>query len=203
LPDFPPPNVKVVDYPAARFINFPPTRRVDFPPATLGWAEQTVFPSDDSYVVSGDPNGNYDWDAALFVGYDPDVKTGYTLLKFDVSGLPLAGVGYQLRLLCAGVYGSGTLGLYSVTNDVWLETTVTWNNQPAHVSLLNSRAYVALGAWISFQSALLDAFIQDQIAGDGIASFKLIRTAGSGYQFYWTRENAEINKRPRLYLPAT
>lgn len=202
MPDFPPLTTKK-DFPPLRIVDFPFGRKVDFPPGTIGWVEQTVFPSDDSYVVSGDPDGNYDWDSALFVGYTSDVKYGYALLKFDVSALSSLASGFQVKLKNAGTSGSGVIGIYSVINDSWLENTVTWNNQPAHVALLDSKSYVALGQWIIFQSASLDNFIKSQILGDGIASFKLIRTSGSGYQYYWTRENADINNRPRIYLPAS
>jgi len=65
--------------------------------------------------------------------------------------------------------------LYSVFDDSWDESSVTWNNQPSHVQLLDGEKYVGGNyAWIVFKSVELTAFINDQINGDGVASFKFI-----------------------------
>jgi len=206
VPDFPQLPTKV-DFPPGRIVDFPLGRQVDFPTGTI-WGEQTVFPTDDTYVISRNPNTvthtDPAWDAGttLTVGYQADPKYCRGLYKFDVSTLPPEATGYQLRILTEYKSGSGVIGLYSVTDDSWTEGTATWNNQPAHIALLDSRSYVGSGEWMVFQSADLDTFIKDQIAGDGVVSFKLIRTSGSGYQYYCVRHDADINKRPRIYLPA-
>jgi len=95
-----------------------------------------------------------------------------------------------------------TLTLYSVTDDSWTETGVKWSNQPAHVDALVSILYPGTGGWIQFEGTALDTFIQSQIAGDGIASFKILVTAGIAAEWFDSREFAGTDSDPRLYLPA-
>lgn len=169
-----------------------------------GWEEQTVYPTADSYVENIF-DLNHGTEIFLRARYDgpPPEEEDRTLLKFDVTTLPPSATGFQIRLLTANPGDIPmTLTLYSVTDDSWTETGVKWSNQPVHIDALVSILYPGTGGWIQFEGPALDTFIQSQIAGDGIASFKILVTAGIAAEWFDSREFAGTDSDPRLYLPA-
>lgn len=91
----------------------------------------------DTFVRDGSfGNDNYGVDASLLI--KKNSTSGYSrraFLRFDLSAVTLTNFDrayLELRSPSPPAVGTApTLELHFVTNDVWLETSATWNNQPA------------------------------------------------------------------------
>ncbi|MFH1680551.1 MAG: DNRLRE domain-containing protein, partial [Candidatus Eisenbacteria bacterium] len=93
-----------------------------------------LHPSQDAYVTSGDPGGNYGTSNVLYVcgGYPGYVDTMRSYLKFDLSFLP---VGATIQVAYLYLYDQTSDyayegSIYRVTES-WTEGTITWSNKPA------------------------------------------------------------------------
>jgi hypothetical protein len=169
-------------------------------------AAGAMNPSEDSYVSSGNANTNNNGEWSLECGKHPDVGTEYVYLKFNVSSLSAGTSAFILSLYCTIYYVEArtfTIQLYSVTDDSWDETVITWNNRPANVSLLDTQNNVLANQWINFSSTQLDSFINVQISGDGTVSLMLGYTMPAGettsrYNTFCTKEYATPSQRPIL-----
>ncbi len=78
---------------------------------------------------------------------------------------------------------NASVGLYSVTDDSWNEELVNWNNQPPLQNLLDEQIMIAGQTDISFNSAALLSYLQNEAAGDGKATFALKITLPSSDPF--------------------
>jgi hyaluronate lyase len=134
----------------------------------------TLAPVADAYVRDGSYAAtNYGSDAALVVKNDASGYARRSFVKFDLSGLAAAP-----RRAVLWVYGetadsAGThtpLAAYSVADDSWTESGVTWNTQPALDSQLASRTLGDVKDWIPLD---VTAFAQAQYAGDKVATVGL------------------------------
>jgi hypothetical protein len=159
-------------------------------------------PTDDAYVASGEPDSTHDSSDSLYVGQHSSLNKTYTFLQFDVSGLS-GDLTFTLSLYCSNDYALPfVVHLYSVKNDSWDESTLTWNNKPANVSLLDTRASVNTGTWINFTSPELDYFLSSQMAGDDVVSLMLgyeTYSSGDTYSTFRPREYTSVSHRPKPY----
>jgi hypothetical protein len=92
----------------------------------------------DSWVEQNNPNNNYDGSSPfLHVKFQQSDEERITYIKFDLSGLSLpSGDGYQTVVDSAVLYlyryaDEGAPSAYSISDDSWTETGITWNNKPA------------------------------------------------------------------------
>jgi len=160
--------------------------------------QQILYPIADSQIDEFYPNLNHGWEDDIDVRLHPPYNTHRGLLKFNVTALPSSASGFRVRVYPWTQFGE-PLVLWSINDDSWIEYGtggVTWNNQPAHISLLDTSS---LGAdnWLEFSSSALDTFIQNQIDGDGIASFKILALTEEG-ECFWSREFGGTAYDPRL-----
>ncbi|WP_158279897.1 Ig-like domain-containing protein [Coraliomargarita sinensis] len=108
-------------------------------------------------------------------------------LKFDLSAIDPAELTniHRVRLRLATEEFKNTpveLGIFSVTNDAWTENTITFNNKPAQVALLDSYQ-VNEDTQATVMEFDVTAFVQDQWANDPNkeVSFNLDILSGNGF----------------------
>jgi RHS repeat-associated protein len=140
----------------------------------------TFTPSDDAYIYQTNGSTNYGADPTLPTDNSP-VK--HFLLKFNVSGVngqPITNA--KLRLYAVDNSDKGG-DFYRVSDNTWVEGTVTWNNAPAaDTTLLASLGSVSPNNWYEVDVSSL-------ITGDGTYSFRISSTSSNGAD-YSSKEGA-------------
>ncbi|MHA1740956.1 MAG: CBM96 family carbohydrate-binding protein, partial [Candidatus Thorarchaeota archaeon] len=179
------------EWPSEWYLPYP---RVGSRPSRVGlrivFSDNTwvhLFPSGDAYVDNDDYkdkyNTNYGSSTSLKVCYNlkyDSIQRSY--LKFDLSQLPAKSITSAKLLLTAkdvgdvDTNGPGVpMEVYSVTDDTWLEDTITWNNAPALDTLLTETVVADEGAF----TWDVTSFIQSEFSGDNVASLALRLTGES------------------------
>src|SRR3990172_7215257 len=141
----------------------------------------TFTPEADTFVNSNSANANYGSRTPLQIDGSP-IQIAY--LRFNVTGLSGAVQSARLRL---EVVDAGTFGgtLYSMSDNSWGETTVTYNTRPVIDGLtLGKLGAVAVGAIVEFD-------VTAAIGGNGTYSFAMDSNNSNGV--YYRSRQAEIN----------
>ena len=106
---------------------------------------------------------------------DPDEKNDrLAYLKFSLSGVTGAGVNSAVLKVYCNALPNGSpapVKAYSVTDDSWTESGITWNNKPAAITLLDTQSIIATGAWYSFN---VTSFVASEYNGDKTVSLALL-----------------------------
>jgi len=127
----------------------------------------TFISNADAYVDSSNPAVNYGSITTLRVDGSPVVQS---YLRFNVQGLNGAVTRATLRVFANSAASSG-YDVRSVSNNTWVESTITYNNAPPVGGVLGSSGSISSGAWISID-------ITSYITGN--ATYNLgLTTAGS------------------------
>jgi hypothetical protein len=137
-------------------------------------------PSDDSYVSSGNPSTNYGNLAYMIVGYNPSTLKNRGILKFnitDVGATPTSATLYVYAESWLYHYLS-RLWAFSVTDDSWTESGVTWNNKPAAIAQCGDgtpQDIIDTPRWLSWN---VTDFVISEYSGDKIVSLYILGTEG-------------------------
>lgn len=140
----------------------------------------TVETSEDAFTQGGtNASNNYGTLSVLEVkATTAPMWTRRSFIKFPVTGLEGAS---QVDLILS-VFGlqnaaGAPLELYSVSNDTWSESTVTWLTHPATDTLLQSFDVLSgdVGAQLSID---VTSYITGEASGDGTATFVIIQPDG-------------------------
>jgi hypothetical protein len=102
-----------------------------------------LIPSADSYVDSGSPSTNYGSLTTLRGDGSPVVRS---YLRFNIQGVGSTVTRATLRIF-ANSASSGGYEIRSVSNNSWVESTITYNNAPAVGNLLGSSGGFNAGVW--------------------------------------------------------
>jgi hypothetical protein len=163
---------------------------------------ESLPPIGDTYVRDGTfANDNYGSETALQL--KKNATTSYTrrsFLRFDLSAatLPFNRVFLELRSPSPPAAGaSPTLELQLLTNDMWLETNLTWNTQPLLVQTITNWQMSTSGV----DRVEVTAAALNEATGDGLLSLGLLIAtpfSDTVYSFY-SRE-AALPLRPQLVL---
>ncbi len=139
--------------------------------AILG-STKTFNPDNDAYVDQENPDINYGTSSKLIMDNLGNRK--YSYLKFDISTIPSEKIvtSANLYLWCDAREGGGytRIHAYSVENDDWNETTITWDNRPELVTFLSEHSGDTL-AWWKWD---VKAFVESEHGGDKTVSLCLI-----------------------------
>jgi len=157
----------------------------------------TYNPSEDTYVRGGTySTTNYGTTTQI------DIKQGSQsdfmrkgLVKFDLRNLSLSNfTSAKLRLFASSAKAS-TISVYPI-DDNWSESTVTWNNAPANGSSISSVAVSASNVYYEFD---VTAFVQEQLAGDGVVSLGIWDIGASNVNVSFNSREASSSK-PELFV---
>lgn len=171
----------------------------------------TLYPDNDNTFQNDSPNYNHGASDNMPAGEEDFTSTTYRLaVKFDLTALPANTVVTlsNMILYCFGdaSNGTGRAKLYRILSS-WLESTITWNNQPSHDAGVITysdigNGYVGDVTWSSL-ATLINQYLQGTYANYG---FKMrITETGSDNENdkhfkFRTKEWSTIGQRPRLYL---
>jgi hypothetical protein len=151
-------------------------------------------PTDDGYVSSGSPDTVYGNASQIIQLSVSSALSSY--LRFDLSSIPDDAVLQSAVLSIRTLTNPGTysVALTRVSNDNWVENTLTYNTRPdlsgttnvlvASAAVTGNPSYytnISFGsAWSQFSSDL----------GDNFLSLKLTRVSGTGTANFASSENA-------------
>ena len=159
-------------------------------PVTTPTATTLSFtPVDDAHVRAGQPTTNFGATGGLSVDNSP-VK--HILLKFTVAGIGAGTVSSaKLRIYCTNPASDGGQ-VRRVPNNLWSESSVTWNTAPASDSaLLATVGAVSANAWYEVNVTSL-------ITGDGTYSIRVSSTSSNGADYVSSEGTASL--RPALVV---
>lgn len=116
----------------------------------------------DTTLLSNRPTTNFGLSTQLSLDAAPDI---WSLLRFNVTGLPGSVTGATLRLFTTTDSSVG-LTAAGVVDNSWGETAVTYNTAPTPGSPLNSSGSITAGSWVEID-------VTGHITGDGQFSLAL------------------------------
>ena len=185
---------------------------------TAGSTSPVLKPTDDTFVrdKQGQRDANFDGheDQILVTaeGFPKGVPVNVGYLRYDLSDVRGDLTAARLRLYNQVSPGPDvTLAVYGTADDDWNggapglgdETTLTLNNAPAEGGMLAERPGSAEPAWVEYEGAALTAYVAEQLAGDGLVTFRLVVTS-SGFVDICILEDREngggTGKGPQLVL---
>ncbi|MEO6218796.1 MAG: DNRLRE domain-containing protein [Ginsengibacter sp.] len=163
----------------------------------------TLLPSADAYVRNGAyANNNYGSITSLIVKGSPNSGfTRYSYLKFSLGSI------VNVKSAKLRIYGYNmdntsviNMAVYSVNDDSWSETGITFNNAPASGAL--SLSSTVVNDVIAYYELDVSDFVKSQLAGDKIVSLVLKDTSRKDKNLYFSSKEAG-NNQPQLLIDTT
>jgi len=134
-----------------------------------------INPTDDASVSEGNPDNTYGTGTGLYV--QSTISSSYgnerAWLKFDIGGLVPGDATINsatLRLYCWKADGQNMYAsVNSSADDTWLESSITWNNQPTFDSGLDTLLLTVGDTGVKEWD--VTSFVQNEWGGDKVVSF--------------------------------
>lgn len=164
----------------------------------------TLYPIEDTYISSYNPNDNYvsSWSLNVYKSIYPWETNEYiTLLKFDFSNIPDLPNGATINFTELRLWSESDnsptprIGMYKFSDSSWEQTTVTWNNFPIGTYQLLSDILVPYGGQYYYWNV--------GPIGNGIITFavKSTRTTeGSDGAYFDSYNYYNISRRPAIII---
>ena len=163
-----------------------PTATPVTPTATPGSGGSVTFnPVADAAVLSNRPDNIFSG-TILATDGSPIINS---YLRFDVQGI--ASVSSATLRLFAGTSSSIGIDVAGVSDNNWLESTLTYNNAPSSGAVIGNATAVSAGSWVEVD-------VTSYITGNGLVSF-MISSADTNRQNFDSREAANP---PQLVIVA-
>ncbi|MFH4967448.1 DNRLRE domain-containing protein [Gaetbulibacter sp. M240] len=166
--------------------------------------EVGFYPLHDAYVENGTSSGTNFGSADKIIvknGNVSGIRNGF--LKFNLSGVNSGGTvaSATLKMKIKGNYPNATITSWdvsSVSNDIWTEDAITWDNKPPSSSVLDNQPGQASG-YVEWD---VTNFVNSQLSGDGKVSLRVSSTSmdSSTYTEFFSKENPNGDDRPVLKL---
>ncbi|MFG6686072.1 T9SS type A sorting domain-containing protein [Mariniflexile sp. HNIBRBA6329] len=135
-------------------------------------------------------NDNYGTNANLQLRETTNTDaTRQAFLKFDLTSIDNV-VSAVLRLRNTGA-NTGSVDLNRVADDSWLESTITWNNQPAISANIGTYQFDAVGDF----DMDVTTYVNSEIQGDKVVSFALNNASS-----FMTVSSKEGDSAPQLII---
>jgi Calcineurin-like phosphoesterase len=136
-------------------------------PTATSSGSNTFNPVADSYVNASNPTTNYGTSKTLYVDDSP-IERSY--IQFSVSGLSKAPSNVTLKIFANSTSTTG-FDVYSVSNNSWTETGITYSNAPAFAGTKTGSSGV-----INTSGIFYSINVTSLVAGNGLVSFGLSTT---------------------------
>lgn len=156
--------------------------------------------TDDAYVRRGSSysDTNFGSSSALAAKYHwSDERQTY--LQFDLNALDANINKAKLKVYAKVTEGTGSdYQIYSVLDDTWEESVLTWNSKPVLEEEIGSVAIDDVYGWREID---LTNYIKEQLATDGIVSIAIIEDGSAGGHYVEMRSKEYSSTyAPRLIL---
>jgi acid phosphatase type 7 len=171
----------------------PPRARRDISGVQIAQADtSTLGATHDTYTTQNDPDTPHGGNASLKVNAAPAERRAF--LRFTVSGIPDGSteVGAVLRLR-ATTTSSAIFTAWSVAA-TWVQSTLTWNNQPALGTAVTARTGVTAGQYNDFD-------LSSHVTGNG--TFAVAITSSSATQTWFDSRETTSGSPPQLVVSWT
>ena len=145
------------------------------------WSTDTLLADADAFVQFNKPDENFGNQNNMVIKSTYDFKFNRNgLIRFDLSEIEGEIYRAELHLTCKKEAGDSLamLSVYSVTDDAWMESGVTWNNAPEAINFLDQVANItSVNAVHKFN---VTPFVILELEGDKIMSVKVLDGSLSG-----------------------
>ncbi|MBL8026045.1 MAG: DNRLRE domain-containing protein [Fibrobacteres bacterium] len=149
-----------------------------------------IMPSADAYIRGGTySSANYGNDSILVLKNNGDpAYSRKVFLKFSLSSIRHAKIDSARFFGYFGDATSSKISIYRVTNDLWYENQINWNNAPLFSSIIDTIKLISIPGW---KSQTLGGSISEEFNGDKVASIALFNDAADDlYPTMKSRESA-------------
>jgi len=150
--------------------------------------------TDDSYIFSAGVNDNYGSNTIIQV---KAVSRKVGLVKFDLSNISGQVTSAVLELTNGSDNSGGEVSVYSITNDNWNESSVTYSNAPSKGSYLGSGSLGASGTICSID---ISNFVIGESSGDEKVSLWLNDDLNTNTRYDISSKEASGDNGPKLVL---
>lgn len=137
----------------------------------------SFLPLHDAHVSQENPTLNYGSNTKFAIRDDRGGKGFTGFMRFDAEVQGLAVVSAKLKFYCS--QKAVTLKLYEVADTNWMESSITWSNQPSKIQFATMP--VALESWEEMD-------VTAQVGPGGPVGFAFSSTSLS-YMNIWTKES--------------
>lgn len=138
------------------------------------WITDTLVPVADAFVQFNKPDENFGSQNNIVIKSTSDLKFNRNgLIRFDLSEIEGEIHHAELLLTCKEVADDpeALLSVFSVTDDSWTESEVTWNTAPELVNMLDSVSQITSEHEVySFD---VSSFAALELTGDKLMSLKI------------------------------
>ncbi|WP_342025722.1 DNRLRE domain-containing protein [Cytobacillus pseudoceanisediminis] len=159
----------------------------------------------DTYIFRGDPDKNFNYTNDLLIGMNGGVSYIRTLIKFDLSSIPLGSTvsGANLNLYHFSGNGDGSTGcVIHPINEDWSETSVTWNNQPSFDTTISTTTSIftqQMNSYVPFDvKPMVEKWLDGTKANHGLLLKSYEVDVVLNFKYY-SRETSSANK-PKLVI---
>jgi hypothetical protein len=180
-----PPGVKVAPYQSVFLLatGEPPPAGDNVAPIANAGSDQgvqlpftssvTLNPTDDAYTRFSTPTTVYNIDTLVIKKNTSNSFTRNSYLKFNLSAIS------NIQSATLRLYGRNTEDNITQTpqirktTDIWLESSLTWNNMPVSGEWIANLSFNATSAW---STADMTTYAQQEFSGDKLLSIAVLDT---------------------------
>ncbi|MBX9853112.1 MAG: DNRLRE domain-containing protein, partial [Cytophagaceae bacterium] len=119
-----------------------------------------------------------------------------TYLAFDLSTVNQNITKAEVKVYCNTPVANTVVNIHAVSNTVWSETTLTWNNKPASGAAISNTTVTTTGYYTFDVTAYVKS---EKAAGRNVVSFDLKNVTVTTGNVVWNSKEAAANK-PLLSL---
>lgn len=158
----------------------------------------TLYPSDDSYVLSSSSATNF---GTTNLVVQENANTHFhSYIKFNLSTVQGSTVTSAiLRIRLRGCANAHTIKVYSCATDSWTNSGIKWSNKPDPGS---EQASIALTTTLDWYSADITSFVSGEFAGDKLVTVIMMDPAlqNRNSQYYSLETGASNGYEPQLVV---
>ena len=153
------------------------------PTATQTSGTVSFAPLADSYVSESSPTTNYGSNTTLRADASPVVRS---YLRFNVQGLSSPVTRATLRVYANSASSLG-YQVQEVSDNIWVESTINYNNMPSLGASLGSSGSFGAGIWTTVD-------VTNYITGNGVFNLALTTTSSTAISFASRESGANAPK---------